>query len=190
MIENLEFEILHLKADRRPGDSSLPICYPPTSERLNTTKTAGRIPQALDLAQPVYPKFKNRSPKEVSRKLTQRLSQSKHGSKTSLQSNKGKSRNMGGLLFTCDASPHSPWSILSSRKSVVGAGLLVHNAAHIAKRNKNTYTTNTNNKNPHMQCFKDGMGLCGLNVTLLGSSFEKFLAPGSIQIAGDIRRDL
>jgi hypothetical protein len=34
------------------------------------------------------------------------------------------------------------------------------------------------------------MGLCALNVTLLGSSFQKIIIPGTIQIAGDIRRDL
>ena len=104
MIEKLEFEILHLKADRQPEDPSLPIRYSSTNEHSNPRSAASRIDQALNPSQSVLRNSQNRP----SKKLTQRLSQSKHGSKTGLQSNEEKSRNVGGLLFTCDASPHSP----------------------------------------------------------------------------------
>jgi len=64
---------------------------------------------------------------------------------------------------------------------------LIHHAAHIAERKKNTSTTQINIKNPRFQCFEYGIELFGLGVTLLGS-FDKIFAPGNIQIAGDIRR--
>jgi hypothetical protein len=70
----------------------------------------------------------------------------------------------------------------------VGSALLVNYAAHIAELIKNTYSIQTNIKNPCFQCDEYGIGFFGLNVTLLGSLFEKILSPGSIQIAGDIRR--
>lgn len=45
MIENLESEILHLKAVRRPVDPALPVCDFSPAERSNTKKADGRIPQ-------------------------------------------------------------------------------------------------------------------------------------------------
>ena len=96
-------------------------------------------------------------------------------------------------MFRCPPTPAPtpPVSLCEYRKSVVGAGLLVHYGAHIAELIKNTYsiqTNPTNSKKPRFQCFEFVIELVELNVTLLGSLFEKILSPGSIQIAGDIRR--
>ena len=93
--------------------------------------------------------------------------------------------------FGCSSTPAPtpPVSVSDDCNSVVGAGLLVRYAAHIAELIKHTSSIQTNIKNPHLQHIEHGIELCGLNVTLLGSSFEKILSPGKITFAGDIRRD-
>jgi hypothetical protein len=68
----------------------------------------------------------------------------------------------------------------------VGAGLLVHNAAHIAEINKNSSSIQIKFKNISFNCFEVVIGLFGL---VIGSSFKKILIPANMQIAGDIRRD-
>ena len=185
MIENLEFEILHLKADRRAEDPALPICDPSPLERSNRKKTAGKIPQAFDRSQSIFKNPKNRLSEKVCRKVT--LCQP--NCKPVIHPFPGKSRNMGGRLLTCDASPHSPWSIVSSRKSVVGAGLLVRYAAHIAERKIEYFHNPNKHQKPCLRYFSEVIGLFRLGITFLGCSFEKILIPGNIQIAGDIRRD-
>src|SRR5581483_10820977 len=174
MIENLEFWILHLKAGRRAEDPALRICAPSPLERSSTKKIAGKIPQVSNRSQSIYKNPKNRPSEKVSRKVT--LVQP--NCKPVIHPFQGKTRNMGGILFTCDARPHSPWSIVSSRKSVVGSGLLVHFAAHIAELIKNTsliQTNPTNIKKPRFQSFEYGIGLFVLNETLRDSSFQKIL---------------
>jgi hypothetical protein len=185
MIENLEFKILHLKADGCHEDPVLRVHGPSTAERSNQKKAAGRIPRFSDRSQPSFPKFENSTSTDFKRNLKQLKSEFDSDSHVF----HGKSRNMGGGLLTCDASPHSPWINFLSRKTVVGAGLLVRYAAHIAELIKHTSSIQTNIKNPHLQHIEHGIELCGLNVTLLGSSFEKILSPGKITFAGDIRRD-
>jgi hypothetical protein len=189
MIENLEFEILYLKADRRPEDPAQPVCDPSPTERSNKKKTAGRIPQVLDLGQSVFQTSPNSSPIDLNRNLKL----CKPNCKPVIHPFPGKSRNMDGRLLTCDGRPHSPWIKFLSRKTVVGSAFLVRYAAHIAELIKNTSTiqTNpTNNKKPRFQRFEYGIGLFVLNVTLRDSSFQKILIPGNIQTAGDIRRQL
>ncbi len=189
MIENLEFELLHLKADRRAEDLALPICDPSLLERSNRKKAEGKITQGFDHSQSIF----QTSPKRTSTDFKRNLKQVKAELDSDSHPFPRKNRNMGGGLLTCDGRPHSPWIKFLSRKSVVGSALLVRYAAHIAE----IFTTTsfiqtkikTNSKKPRFQCFEYGIELFEFFVTLVESSFEKILVPGSIQIAGDIRRD-
>ncbi len=89
---------------------------------------------------------------------------------------------MGGDLLACDASPHSPWSIVSSRKSGVGAGLLAHHAAHIAELFKTTSSNLNHNKNTR---FQYGEMVIGLFVFVM-VPFQKILAPGKMTVLGTL----
>ena len=85
--------------------------------------------------------------------------------------------------------PTPPGAYFDSRKSVVGSGLLVRYAAPIAGMFKTTSSIYSNkHQKPCMQYFADGIGLFGVSVTFLGSSFEKILSPANITFAGDIGR--
>ena len=189
MIENLEFEILHLKADRRAEDPALPICGPSPLERSNRKKAEGKITQGFDRSQSIF----QTSPKRTSTGFKPNLKQVKAELDSDSHPFPGKTRNMGGGLLTCDGRPHSPWIKFLSRKSVVGSAPLVRYAAHIAEIFKTTSTTHSNKSNKHqkpcLRYFSDVIGHFRLDFTFFESSFEKILVPVSIQIAGDIRRD-
>jgi hypothetical protein len=180
MIENLELAILHLKAVRQPEDLPLPICASSPAERSNTKKTTGRIPQVLKHSQSNFPS----SPKGFKRNLN--LLKAEVDSDSTLFP--GKSRNMGGVSFTCDASPHSPRSIVSSRKSGVGAGLLVHLTAHIAETDKTTSSIQTNVKTT-FQHFEHAIELFFFRWFFL-DTFAKNKLPWYYAVTGDIRRPL
>ncbi len=184
MIENLEFKILHLKADGRPKDPASRVYDPSTSEHSNPKKIARRIPRICDRSQPRFQKTENGTSTDLNRNLN--LIQAEL--KAAYSQKQGKSRNLGGVLLTCDGRPHSPWIKFLSRKTVVGSALLVRYAAHIAELIKNTSSIQTNYKNPCSQCFECVIGLYGLFVAFLVSSFEKILASGKMTFAGDIRR--
>ena len=189
MIENLEYELLHLKADRRAEDLALPICDPSPLERSNRKRAEGKITQGFDQSQSNLQTSPNRTSAGFKRNLKQ--------VKAELDSDPHpfpeKSRNMDGRLLTCDGRPHSPWIKFLSRKSVVGSALLVRYAAHIAEIIMTTSFSQkkikTNSKKTRFQCFEYVIELFRFFVTLVESSFEKILVPGNIQIAGDIRRD-
>jgi len=185
MIENLEQQKTSLMALKRPIAALSPVPVSSTSEHLNLNSSRGKIPQAFDLIQPIFQKFENRPSTDLSGRLT--LIQPE--SKTALPKKSRNSRNMGGDSFTCDASPHSPCIKFDDRKTGVGAGLLVHNAAHIAEINKNSSSIQIKFKNISFNCFAVVIGLFGLVITLFGSSFKKIFIPANMQIAGDIRRD-
>ena len=197
MIENSEFKILHLKAYRQAEDPALPVCNPFPPERSNTIKTAGRIPRISLRSQSIFQTSQNRTQVDLNRNFNP----VKAEVKAAFTRNQRKSRNMGGRLLTCDARPHSPRIKFLSWKTVVGSGLLVRYAAHIAEIstttsfNQTKEKTNkkikvkTNNKNPRLQHFKHGIELFMYSLFFLETSFEKILIPGNIQIAGDIRRD-
>jgi len=182
MIENLEQQKTSLTALKRPIAALSPVPVSSTSEHLNLNSSRGKIPQAFNVIQPIFQKFENSPSTDLSRKLT--LIQPE--GKTALPKNQIKSRNMGGESFTCDASPHSPCIKFDDRKTGVGAGLSVHNAAHIAEINKNSSSIQIKLKNISFNCFEVVIGLFGL---VIGSSFKKILIPVNMQIAGDIRRD-
>ena len=189
MIKHFEFQILHLKAASRLEDPALLIWTPSTIERSNSRRAAGRIPQTLNSTQSHFPTSKKRTPTS----FNQNLNLVKAEGKAGLHENRGISRNMGGRLLTCDGRPHSPRIKFLSRKAVVGSALLVRYATHITEIFKITTPIDSNNSNKHqkpcLRYFSEVIGLFGLVITFLGSSFEKNLIPGNIQIAGDIRRD-
>jgi hypothetical protein len=182
MIENLEQQKTSLTALKRTIAALSPVPVSSTSEHLNLNSSHAKIPQAFNVIQPVFQKSENNLSADLGRKLT--LIQPK--GKTGLPKKPENSRNMGGDSFTCDASPHSPCIKFDDRKTGVGAGLLVHNAAHIAEINKNSSSIQIKFKNISFNCFEVVIGLFGL---VIGSSFKKILIPANMQIAGDIRRD-
>ncbi len=138
MIENLEYQNLHLKAPGRPDEPLCVILFSSSPENPIPEDPEVKIPQA---SKHCPTRFQSH-PNDLKRDLKPLKAEGESDSHPF----PGKSRNTGGVSFTCDASPHSPWSIVSSRKSGVGAGLLVHLTAHIAESNKTTSSTKTNFK--------------------------------------------
>jgi hypothetical protein len=194
MNEQFEFQILHLKGDYCPEDFPLASCSPSTSELSNPSQAAQKIPQTLNGSQLNFTIHQKSATTHLNRNFNllkaERDSESHPFSRIS--------RNMGGRLLTCDARPHSPWIKFLSRKAVVGSGLLVRYAAHIAGLVKTTsfiqtnVKTNsktkvkTNNKNPRFQHFKHSIELFMYSAVFLETSFEKNLAPGNMFLLGTL----
>jgi hypothetical protein len=132
MIGNLEFEFLHLKADRRPEDPALSVSGTSPIEHSNPRKTTGRIPHISNPVQSVFQSSENRTPAGFNRDLKPCKAERESDSHPFPE----KSCDMGGVSFPRDASPHSPWIKVDLRKLLVGAGLLVHYAAHIAEKTR------------------------------------------------------
>ena len=189
MIEHLEFSNLHLKADRRVEDPAGPICTLSKPNHSNSDSLPRISAHSSVHSEPVL----------GLQKLKAILKAALSGTLIRLNRNvtliqvlfQRKAAMWAAFCSPATPAPTPPVSLCEYRNTVVGAGLLVHYGAHIAELIKNTYsiqTNPTNIKNPRFQCFEFVIELVELNVTLLGSLFEKILSPGSIQIAGDIRR--
>ncbi|HUO58664.1 MAG TPA: hypothetical protein VMV05_10870 [bacterium] len=177
MIENLESRNLHLKAHGLGDGSAFAVCCSSIPEHQIPKELDGRIPQALKHSQSNFPS----APKSFKQDLNLLKAEVDSDSHPFPR----KSRNMGGVSFTCDASPHSPWSIVSSRKSGVGAGLLVHLTAHIAESDKTTSSTKTNIKTQPSSTLKTLLsfficdGFCW-------TPFQKIIFPGTMPLLGTL----
>jgi hypothetical protein len=186
MNELFGFQILHLKGDCFPEDFVLASCYPSTSELSNPSQSTRRIPQTLNASQfnfTIHQKIATTS-------FNRNLNLLKAEGKTALPEKQRKSRNMGGGFLTCDARPHSPRIKFLSWKAVVGSGLLVRLAAHIAEISKPTsfiYSNKSNkHQNPCFQHFARVIALFAFSVVVLGSFFEKIFAPGNMFVLGTL----
>jgi len=184
MNELFEFRILHLKGDYFPEDFVHASCYPSTSELSNPSQSNQRIPQTLNASQLNFTIHQ----KSATTHLNRNLNLVKAECDSDSHSFSGNSRNMGGCFLTCDARPHSPWIKFLSRKAVVGSGLLVRLAAHIAALIKATsnFPPKSNNQNPCFQQFAGVIELFAFSAVVLGSSFEKILAPGNMFVLGTL----
>jgi len=186
MNELFGFQILHLKGDCFPEDFVLASCYPSTSELSNPSQSTLRIPQTLNSSQLIFTIHQKSATARFNRDLN--LLKAERDSDSHLFS--GNSRNMGGCFLTCDARPHSPWINFLSRKAVVGSGLLVRLAAHIAEISKPTsfiYSNKSNkHQNPCFQHFARVIALFAFSVVVLGSFFEKIFAPGNMFVLGTL----
>jgi hypothetical protein len=184
MNELFGFQILHLKGDCFPEDFVLASCYPSTSELSNPSQSTRRIPQTLNASQFNFTIHQKSATARFNRNLN--LLKAERDSDSHLFS--GNSRNMGGCFLTCDARPHSPWINFLSRKAVVGSGLLVRLAAHIAALIKATsnFKPKSNNTNPCFQYFAGVIELFAFSMVVLGTSFEKILAPGNMFVLGTL----
>ena len=103
MIENLEFEILHLKALGWGKDPILPLCAPLISDRLKIKKSANKIPHAYAPCQINFEVSKNHTRKNVSAHLTPTHVKGKANCKSVLHYLLRIGRKMGG-----DPSPATP----------------------------------------------------------------------------------
>ncbi len=184
MNELFGFQILHLKGDCFPEDFVLASCYPSTSELSNPSQSTLRIPQTLNSSQLIFTIHQKSATARFNRDLN--LLKAERDSDSHLFS--GNSRNMGGCFLTCDARPHSPWINFLSRKAVVGSGLLVRLAAHIAALIKDISNFPPKSNNQHL-CFQHFAGVIELfafSAVVLGTSFEKNLAPGNMFVLGTL----
>jgi len=172
---------LHLKAFSLSEALKRALCCSLILESLISKELDGRITHVLKHDPPDSPSSQNGVPNYLTRSLNLLKAEVDSDSHPF----PGKSRNMGGVSFTCDASPHSPWSIFSSRKSGVGAGLLVHLTAHIAELEKTTSSTKTNIKT---QPLNTSSTL--LNFSVFGgfswTPFQKIIFPGTMPVLGTL----
>jgi hypothetical protein len=194
MTQQFEFQILHLKGDYCPEVFAPASCSPSTSELSNPSQAAQKIPQTLNGSQLNFTIHQ----KSTTTHLNWNLNLLKAERDSESHSFSGKSRNMGGRLLTCDARPHSPWIKFLSSKAVVGSGLLVRYAAHIAGiitttsftqtniKAKSKTKIKTNNKNQCFQHFKPSSELFMYPVVFFGTFFEKSLAPGNMFLLGTL----
>ncbi len=179
MIEYLEFSNLHLKADRLAEDPIVPIC---SSSKTNHSNSDS-LPRIS-------------APSSTRSELVFDLSKTLSGALNGLNRNENqllilfgrKAAIWAAFCSPATSAPTPSGSLCDGRKEVVGAGFLVHLAAHIAELNKNTSSIQSNIKNPRFQRLGYVIGLRGLVVTFFGSSFQKISSPGTMAIAGDIRR--
>ena len=181
MTVHLEILILHLKAGKSLKDPGLSSCVRQKILLSNPAQTAWGITQSRSNLQLKLTTGSTRTWPD----LKQSLKPLKAVCDSDSPLFPENSCNMDGDCFACDASPHSPWSIFSSRRSGVGAGLLAHFAAHIAELFTNTSSIQTNFKNPPIQRFKQGICLSCLQC-LFGSSSKKILVPAMIQSLGTL----
>ena len=171
MIEYLEFSNLHLKADRRAVDPAASICTPSKPNHSNLDSLPKISAHSLVRSEPVL---------DYRKTLSGALNRLKRNVNQIHILFQGKAAIWAAFCSPATPAPTPPASLCDGRKEVVGAGLLVHYAAHIAELFKNTYTIQTNIKKPCMQRFEDFIGLCVLVASLLESSFAKILSPGVI----------
>ncbi len=177
--------ILHLKGVCCPEDFLFASCSDSTSELLNPSQAARRIPQTMNASQPDFLTPTNRTDSCFKRDLNPCKAEGESDSPLF----SGISRNWGGLSFTCDARPHSPRIIFRSRKPVVGSGLLVHLDAPIAELFKTYFfhpNPSQNQQNLRLQSVEDVIGLFVFAVLVLGTSLKKFLAPGNMFVLGTL----
>jgi hypothetical protein len=185
MNEFFRFENLHLKGDYCPEDFVHASCSLSTTQNKIPSQSARRIPQILNASQLNFTIHQKSTTSHLNRNLN--LLKAERDSESHPFS--GLSRNMGGRLLTCDARPHSPWIKFLSRKTVVGSGLLVRYAAHIAGLVKTTSFIQNQVKTNKKQCFQhseNGIELFLFAVVVLGTSFQKIFAPGNMLLLGTL----
>ena len=183
MIEILEIQKISQTDLERSFIVAPLVCALPNLEHLALNLPYGKISHPLHPMEPIssIPKTESGALSWLKRKV-----------KLVYPKNKVIPAIGAALCSPATPDPTPPGSYFDSRKSVVGSGLSVRYTAPIAGIFKNTFYIHSNKSKKHqkpcLRYFSDGIGLFGVSVTFLGSSFEKILGPANITFAVDIGR--
>ena len=125
MIENLEFSNLHLKADRRAEDPARSICVLLKPNHSNSESLPRISAPSSVHSEPVF---------DPSKTLNRALNGLNRNENLILILFQRKAAIWAAFCSPATPAPTPPASSCDGRKEVVGAGLLVHHAAHIAEK--------------------------------------------------------